>query len=302
MSRFQNRSSMSSVDNFDDPRRSAERWDREKFERYRRGPEDQEVFKFQERETPNRREIDVLDRDIHRGPHGRVEERDIHFHEDDVKFGGPRRSRTDFLHEPTPSEVVDRALAPYRRRRSSVVEKDLALAIPPSPRARRPPRPQVIRRSSSVDTFDRRAYPQYGKRERDQWRPPTNTPIPLPIRRSPSRRGSRSRRPSRIQDEEFEEIHYKDVHPGREEYKDIHIHRERSRRRRRRSGSRYAESSISSESSFEEISPPRMPEPKLPGKRGRTKMPKRLVHIKAIEKLGYPYEEEVNPLNLSNSA
>jgi hypothetical protein len=48
-------------------------------------------------------------------------------------------------------------------------------------------------------------------------------------------------------------------------------------------------SSSSSSSSFEEIT---VPEPPKIGKRGKTKMPKRLVHKKVVIDMGLPFEEE----------
>jgi len=59
--------------------------------------------------------------------------------------------------------------------------------------------------------------------------------------------------------------------------------RSRSVRRRRNS-------STSSESSFEEVKK----EKNVVGKKGRTKLPKRLAHKAAIIEMGYPFEEEEN--------
>jgi len=269
------RSSTGDLGSYDEPRRP-ERWDRDKFERYsRRAPEEREVFRFREHDHPGHREIAVEDRIDRRGPKGRVEERDRYYEED--RYTPPSRRRTELWEEPTPSEIANKALAPYRRK--SVVERDVEI--------RRPARPQYIRRQSSLDTFDRRPLPRYGA---DDWRPPANVPIPLPIRRpSPPRRRSPSRR--RYREEEFEEIRFRDLEPDREEeYRDIRIRRERNSRRR--SGSHYeAASTRSSSSSFEEVSPVRES-----GKKGKTRMPKRLVHKSAITQLGYPFEEEVGSL------
>lgn len=263
------RSSTGDLGSYDEPRRP-ERWDRDKFERYsRRAPEEREVFRFEERDRPGRREIAIEDRIDRRGPKGRVEERDRYYEED--RFAPPSRRRPNLWEEPTPSEVANRALAPYRRK--SIVERDLEV--------RRPARPQYVRRQSSLDTFDRKPLMRYGA---EDWRPPTNVPIPLPIRRpsppAPPRR--------RVREEEFEEIRYRDIEADREEeYRDIRIRREGNARRR--SGSRYeAASTRSSSSSFEEVSPVREM-----GRKGKTRMPKRLVHKSAIIQLGYAFEEEV---------
>jgi hypothetical protein len=49
-------------------------------------------------------------------------------------------------------------------------------------------------------------------------------------------------------------------------------------------------SASSSSSSFEEIAP--APETHKIGKKGKTRMPKRLAHKKAVAELGIPFEEE----------
>lgn len=276
------RSSAGDLGSYDEPpRRGPERWDRDKFERFSRrsGPvEERDSFRFEEHDryapARGRREVEVDERIDRRGPRTRVEERERYYEED--RTDRPRRRQTDFLDEPTVSEIANRALAPYRRK--SIIEKDL------EPPVRRPGRPQFLRRQSSLDTFDRKPYARYGDQEKDEWRPPTNVPIPLPIRerrRSPSRR--------RYREDDFEEIRYKDVEP-REEYREIEVRREKSTRRRSRSRTsrRTAPSARSSTSSFEEVSPVREPI----GKRGKTRMPKRLVKKQAVIELGYPFEEE----------
>ncbi|KAF2188721.1 hypothetical protein K469DRAFT_85664 [Zopfia rhizophila CBS 207.26] len=272
------RSSTGDLGFFNDPPRRGERWDRDKFERMSRrgGPYEHDHLRFEEHERSGRghRDIDFDERYDRRGPQVAERER---FYEDE-RFDRPRRHRTDFLDEPTASEVANRTLAPYRRK--SIVERDVDVAV------RRPARPQYIRRQSSLDTFDRRPLPRYGDVEREEWRPPTNVPIPLPIRerrRSPSRR--------RFREDDYEEIHYRDSSP-RENYREVEVRREKSTHRR--SGSRAARSSArsarsSSSSSFEEVSPVRI---SIAGRKGKTRMPKRLVKKQAVIELGYPFEEE----------
>jgi hypothetical protein len=203
-------------------------------------------------------------------PRSRYEERDRYYEEE--RFAPPSRRRSDFLDEPSAAEVANRALAPYRRR--PIVERE------PSPPLRRPARPQFLRRQSSLDTFDRRAMPRYG----DEYRIPAEVPIPLPMRRprSPPRR--------RHPDEEFEETRFKEG-PGFEEYRDIRVRRERHGGHRSRSrAAASVRSDSSSSSSFEEIAPaPAQPQI---GKKGKTRMPKRLAHKKAVAELGIPFEEE----------
>ncbi|KAH7120941.1 hypothetical protein B0J11DRAFT_532974 [Dendryphion nanum] len=275
-----------------------ERWDRDRFERMRGGRDEHDHYRFTEHDRfpGGHRDIDVHKDIDRRGP--RVAERE-RFYEDE-RFDRPSRRRTELFEEPTPAEIANRALAPYRRK--SVVEKDVDLAI------RRPARPQYIRRQSSLDTFDRRPtqrYGEYDRREYDrreydrreldresEWRPPTNTPIPLPIRerrRSPSRPAYR--------DDDFEEIRYEREQreprgAEREEYREVEVRRSKSKRARSRSRAArsIAATSVrsSSASSFEEIEPVRA----NVGRRGKTRLPKRLAKVQAIIELGYPYEDE----------
>lgn len=319
------RASTGHLDQFDDappPPRGAggggERWDRARFESMRRGGppgppgggdssassrggrdgggrgDDFEHFRFREHDKgPGyHRDVDIHEDRNRRGPPVMERER---FREED-RFNQPSRRRTDIFEEPTPSEVANRALAPYRRK--SVVDKDINIDIDINSRESRPARParpQYIRRQSSLDTFDRRPLPRYGDVERIErneyhdYRLPANVPIPLPIRerrRSP---------PRRFKDEDdFEEIRYEDRGGRgreREEYKEVEVHREKSKVRRSKSVAKSTRSS--SISSFEEIQPPRA----TFGKKGRTRMPKRLVKKQAVIELGYPFEEEVSTLN-----
>ncbi|KAI2483458.1 hypothetical protein Ptr902_05775 [Pyrenophora tritici-repentis] len=133
--------------------------------------------------------------------------------------------------------------------------------------------------------------PRYGDVERieryetHEYRPPANVPIPLPIR-------ERRRSPRHHFDEEddFEEITYDDRggrRREREDYREVEVHREKSRVRRSKSVAAKSTRS-SSMSSFEEIQPSRA----TWGKKGKTRLPKRLVKKQAVIDLGYPFEEE----------
>ncbi|KAF2684343.1 hypothetical protein K458DRAFT_417925 [Lentithecium fluviatile CBS 122367] len=279
----QYRSSTGDLSRFDEPPRGGERWDRDRFERVRGGRggggsrDDHDHFRFQEHDRfpGGHRDIDIHEDYDRRGP--RVMERE-RFREEE-RFDRPSRSRTDLFNDPTPSEVANRALAPYRRK--SIVERDMEVA------PKRPARPQYLRRQSSLDTFDRRPLPRYGDVE--EWRPPTNIPIPLPIR-------ERRRSPPRFHKDEYEEVRYteREREPRRverEEYREVEV--ERAKSRRRRSHSRATKSVAqstrsSSTSSFEEIAPSRA----TWGKRGKTRLPKRLCKRQAVIELGYPFEEE----------
>lgn len=306
------RSSTGNLDRFEEPPRGGgERWDREKFERMRRGGggsgggsvasgsargrDEYDHYRFQEHDRfpGGHRDIDFHEDRARRGPAVMERER---FHEDE-RFDRPRRrAPSELFHEPTPSEVANQALAPYRRR--SVIDKDINIDIDinerrgPLPRPPRPARPQYIRRQSSLDTFDRKPMPRYGDVERyeryedHEYRPPANVPIPLPIRerrRSPPRRFH--------EEDDFEEIRYDDRSARgreREDYREVEVHREKSRVRRSKSVAAKSTRS-SSISSFEEIQPSRA----TWGKKGKTRLPKRLVKKQAVIDLGYPFEEEV---------
>ncbi|KAI8931201.1 hypothetical protein NX059_011551 [Plenodomus lindquistii] len=301
------RSSTGHLDRFDEPPLpprggggGGERWDREKFERMRRGGpgsvagppgpgssaggrgrDDYEHFRFQEHDRfpGGHRDIDI--HEDRRRPGPPVMEREV-FHE---RFAErPSRRPDNLFHEPTPSEIANQALAPYRRR--SVIDKDINIGININEQRQpaRPQRPGYIRRQSSLDTFDRRPLPRYTELERHEYRPPANVPIPLPIRerrRSPPRRFH--------EEDEYDDVRHDDrsergrAHEG---YREVEVHREKSRVRRSKSVAKSTRSS--SMSSFEEIQPPRA----TWGKRGKTRLPKRLVKKQAVIELGYPFEEE----------
>jgi hypothetical protein len=257
-----------------------QRWDREKFERYGRGGGyDERDYRFQERDRfDGGRERRYVDLDVteRRGPR-RFEERERFVEED--RYAPPARRRTDFLDVPFQPEAANTALTPYRRK--SVVERDIDFPVRPA---------QLIRRQSSLDTFDRRPLPG----DAGHHRLPPDVPVPLPIRRprSPPRERDRYR------EREFEEIRYRDLEPESfEEYEDIHIRREKSRgpQRRKSAAKSVRSESSSNSSSFEEVESVEKKKTKIEiGRRGRTKMPKRLAHKQTILDLGLPFEEEVS--------
>ena len=290
------RSSTGNLAHYEDEPVRPQRWDRDRFERARSRGATEERFRFEEDDrhgpkSAGRRELDISV-DINRGtpepererlhPRRRFEERDRFIEED--RYGPPpRRSRPDFLEEPIPPELSNRALAPYRRK--SIHEREYQAP------ARAPPRPGLIRRQSSLDTFDRRPLPRY----HGDLDPPPGRGVPVPAPVPPARRYFPEPR-GRFREDDFEEIEYRDTEPRwrEEDYRDIRIRRERSRVRRP-ARSVVSSKRSSSSSSFEEVSrqssPPATPQV---GKRGRTKMPKRLVKKEALEELNYPFDEEVS--------
>jgi hypothetical protein len=128
---------------------------------------------------------------------------------------------------------------------------------------------------------------RYEREEVHEYRPPANVPIPLPIR---ERRRSPDRRRHRQSDEDLAYGDFGGRGREREEYREIEVSRNKSRVRRSKSvaGSRRSSSS----GSVSEIQLPRANY----GKKGKTRLPKRLVKREAIIELGYPFEEEVGTL------
>ena len=320
---------------------SPQRWDRDRFENFGRGPPPaplprrfEEDYRFTERDRPGRQDVTVQDRIQTRGPGGRFEERDRFFEEDRRDPARPRR-RTDkeLFGDMDPREVAEMALTPYKRNDTSKMEMDVV----EQRGAARPPRPGLLRRQSSLDTFDRRPVPRY---EREEYRIPTYTPVPLPIRRQ-DRWG---------EEDNSEKVRIRDYEP--EDYREIEIQRERSVHRRRpkseksvksskaksvtttkSSRTKEPSSSSSSSESFEEVEEESVHGSVHPStgrgsireksiherihesihesdyggsasiaesiqqtekkfKKGKTKMPKRLVRREAIMDLGYPFYEE----------
>jgi hypothetical protein len=286
----------------------AQRWDRDRFERYsRRAPapvEERETFRFTEHDRPGHQDIRIEER-IDRGPPPR-RERDVFAEDSYGPAARPRRSDRELFGDRDPRELADLQLAPYRRK--SIVDREFEFR-----ETRNVPRPGLQRRQSSLDTFDRRPLRRY---EQDEYRIPAGVPIPLPRRRSPSRGP-----PGGWYEEEYEDVRRRDYSP-QDSYRDVEIMREKSVHRRRgnrerarsdarssttkRSGrttrSSSSSSSNSSRSSVTQVSRHSKhskhsrhssPSPPKVGKKGKTRMPKRLVRKEAIINLGYSFEEEV---------
>ena len=224
----------------------AQRWDRDSFARERdyRGPPTMEQRPQYDDpyRRPNRAPVYEKERyyeDDRYGPRGNLYERQI-YEEDDYYGRDPRASGG--------------AMIPFRPERPG--------------RAEAPPRPGILRRQSSLDTFDRRPSRRYddydgGYRPAQPGRPPY----------APDR--------------------YPDHHEHHHE-PEFTEYRERewiSKRRRSGSRSRSRDRGSVIEESREDIRTEK-PYPR----RGKTRMPKRLVHTKVLYDLGYPYYEEVSIL------
>ncbi|KIX02198.1 uncharacterized protein Z518_08137 [Rhinocladiella mackenziei CBS 650.93] len=148
-----------------------------------------------------------------------------------------------------------------------------------------PPRPGIIRRQSSLDTFDRqpaRRFNDYDDMYRPQRVPPPRELIPV---RPPS-----PRRYPRYDDRYYDDIRVQDPDyygdDGFREYRE----REWVSRRRRNSSPSPERRTVRGE--FVEEVKEEIKEEKPYPRRGKTRMPKRLVHTKVLFDLGYPYYEE----------
>ncbi|KAL8966686.1 MAG: hypothetical protein Q9183_003256, partial [Haloplaca sp. 2 TL-2023] len=207
------------------------------------------------------------DKESDRCPPFRFEERD--------NFGPPARRRESGRYYDEEVDSFDGSPArsgqmiPFDRRRQSI-NKDCA----PSPR-HAPPRPGIIRRQSSLDTFDRKPMPRYEPRRRE---PPETIVIPQSLRRrSPPRYPERERDTDFFQERPRDHFHDDDFHGYRE--REISI----ARRRRAESEARPAE--FAEEKTFEiEEEEAEKPYPR----KGKTKMPTRLgdtiIILKALAK------------------
>lgn len=163
---------------------------------------------------------------------------------------------------------------------------------------RRTPRPGFLRRQSSLDTFDRKPLTRYVEREeygpparfREERAPPMG-PIPLPRTRQLGPPPRQYHDDVRTSETDYYEEDYRAV-PERVREREVVRRRRRSRdsvRSRSRHGGSVRSASISSSSSSDRGTV----RSEFP-KRGKTRMPARLVSKRAIIDLNYPFEEEVS--------
>jgi hypothetical protein len=282
------------------PPRGGERWDSERLERERRSGGREEFF--EERDTrflgpprnPRARErsVDEIYERERRGPRGYEDdryERRVEYH-DEPRFERERPIGRDR----GPSVTIE------KEREREYVRED-----PPA-------RPAFLRRQSSLDTFDRKPMTRYVERdirERDEYGPPARyredarqaplaplTPVPLPRSRGlpPPRRYAERDYYDEI--EIAEPDYYGDGdyrrYPERVREREIIRTKRRSRSRESRSHKGSVRSiSPASSTSSESVTTVSV-KSEFP-KKGKTRMPARLVSKKAIIDLGYPFEEEV---------
>ena len=266
-------------------RREPERWDHERFNRERGGRQapiiERDIYeehdRYGSRAPPPRRAYDDHDY-LPQRPRERVVEKDRMFEEE--RYGPPakRAPRQERFYDE--DEIDSFESSPDRggrveERRISINERKSG--------GRAPPRPgQLIRRQSSLDTFDRKPLPRYSRE------PPEVISMPGPRRRH--------RSPPRYERErDFEDIRIAEPdYYGDDEYRGWK-EREIITNRRRRPQPEFEERFEEREEIIEEA-PREAPFPR----RGKTKMPSRLVNERAIIELGYPFERDVS-LRMSQS-
>ncbi|KFA65280.1 hypothetical protein S40285_02720 [Stachybotrys chlorohalonatus IBT 40285] len=220
--------------------------------------------------------------------------RDRRYHDEEPRFI-PRRERE-------PPQDYDRRVVMEK-------ERDRDYYRDPSPR-----RPAFLRRQSSLDTYDRRPLRNFHEREeypvpvrrediyRDDYRPQPYQPIPLPKSRAlppPRRHGERGFYDDiDVADPDYGDDEYRPV-PGRVHEKEI----VRSRRRRGSGGSHTTRSHTHRSSSPTSVTTSRSSSSsggttirsEYP-KKGKTRIPARLVSKRALIDLGYPFVEEGNTI------
>jgi hypothetical protein len=252
----------------DYPPRAPERWDRSRFEAASR----RDAPPVMERDTYE--EVDYHRRPRERTPPPRPREDERYVLREEERYD--YRPRREYYYEEPERDPYQGALVHRpREERSSRDERDIEIDISRreydryEPK-RREARPAFVRRQSSLDTHDRRPMPRYGDR-------PTEETVFMP---------SAGRRRSSARWEDYEDVKVADpAYYGDDNFRGYR-EREIERFRRRRSPSPGSDGTEVVEEKEEII------EKEFPRK-GKTKMPARLVNKRAIIQLGYNFEEEV---------
>ncbi|KAJ4419839.1 hypothetical protein N0V85_000817 [Neurospora sp. IMI 360204] len=295
--------------------------DRDRFEALpirTRNPDDDDDYFRQSRRVPPPRDHSVDERFMHdrraRHPHTDEEE------DDELLIRERRRVLYDDMETPRPPSTIRRRPSPsessFTRRRPSPERERFRSPSPP-----RRPTARMMRRTSSVDTYDRKPKGFYDREEygpparRSDYRIPANVPIPLPRHRAlpPPRvyaehdyfRDIQVSDPHRYGDEEFHAFQGGEKFREREVEKEV-IHTRRRRRDRsrdsratsrshrsshrssRRSSSVASSTSSSSNSSGGTTITSKSEYPK----KGKTRIPSRLLSRRALIESGYPFVEE----------
>ncbi|KAI9741571.1 MAG: hypothetical protein M1818_004377 [Claussenomyces sp. TS43310] len=281
------------------PPRGPQRWDAERFN----------LERDRSRFGAERDRLDVREDRFSRGP---------------VPYRGPRERSVDEVHERRGPRGVEidkfrerdfydepeeprYAREPLRRPRgeSITIQKEQEREyISPSPPRRPDGRPTLLRRQSSLDTFDRKPmFPRFPPREeygpiarREAYPPPAFAPLPLPRSRAlpPPRRYEREYEDIKVAEPDFYGDEEFRGYPERVREREIIRTKRRSRSRESR-GAKSSRSTVrSASSSSSSSSSPSVAETiknEYP-KKGKTRMPKKLVNKAAIVALSYPFEEE----------
>lgn len=286
-------------------------WDRERFlyerDRDRFGDErsryEEDDRYYRGGSTSRHRDLSVDDR---------YERKPSRPFDDDIVI---RDSRRVYYDDEPPRSVRHRSPPPdLERDRRVVIERERVRS--PSP----PPRPTLLRRQSSLDTFDRRPKFLYEEERygpparREDFRPRPYEPIPLPRTRAlpPPRRfadreyydeirvsdpdyyGDEEYRsyPERVREREIIRTKRRDHSPSAKSAKSSRTGRTRSHKSNSvRSSSRSSTTTSSSASSSGGTTVTVKSE--YP-KKGKTRIPARLVSKRALIDLGYPFIEEVS--------
>ncbi|WZH49316.1 Actin cortical patch protein [Fusarium acuminatum] len=290
----------------------AERWDRDRFERAR-GEQSSSRFDDDRSYTRSTRGRDHSDERHDRRPgRGYYDEddmvRDRRYYGDEPRYPQPERER---------ERERERDAPPPWARRTDVLERERERDYPR--RASPPRRPGFLRRQSSLDTFDRRPgflhhreeYPAPARREdvrprdhrdpRDDYRAPPYMPIPLPKSRGLPP-------PRKYGDEYYDDIKIAEPdYYGDEDYRSMPERvreKEYTRSRKSRGRSRDSRStrtrsvrseSVSSSSRSSSSSGGTTVKSEYP-KKGKTRIPAKLVSKRALIDLGYPFFEEGNTI------
>jgi hypothetical protein len=207
-------------------------------------------------------------------------------------------------HVSPPPEFRRRPVSPLRgevevEKSRVVIEKERYRSPSPGPRA--PPR--LVRRQSSLDTFDRRPAKRYWEREREEYGPPARredhrippyVDIPLPRTKAlpPPRVYAEREYVDEIQVSDPHRYGDEDFHAYPERVREREIVRTRRRTRSRDSRVRRRSRSSSSSSSSSSGGTALTVKSEYP-KKGKTRIPARLVSKRALIDLGYPFVEEV---------
>lgn len=282
-----------------------------------RGPRDRSVDEIYERER--------------RGPRGYEDEYERrHYHEDEPRFERERpvgRNRGQSItiekerevYEPAPPKRGGNRPA-FLRRQSSLDTFDRKPLIRFSDREEYGPPARIHKEYDAPSRWERdEIREEYGPparyERRDELRPPPLTPIPLPRTKAlpPPRRHDREyydeikvAEPEYYGDEEFrgypERVREREIirrrrrrsrsresHSSRSESRASRSHKSHSHKGHSHAGSvrSISRGSSSSDGSFQTV------RSEFP-KKGKTRMPARLVNKRAIIDLGFPFEEEVS--------